>query len=399
MDKEMLEMLETKLKDVVDNAMNTKLEETVASVVGKQVASETKKIVEKMALDKAMFGKDITGLSDEKKLAFADVIKSAALGMNINTKANEALIEETDARGGYLVATEVAGAILRIAASVGIVLNQATKWSMKTDELKIPAYDGTFLEGEYLGVDTAGSLTALAFKQATLLVKKWQFAFALGNDLLADTNIDLANWVLALAGESLANMVDKQGFVGTGAPFTGILNDTGATVFTLDAGKDTFIEFNVIEDANDVIATLEESMLPGAAWYMNRTVWAKLRSQKDGVGYYLLANQGAISAGLLVNYTGNGGVKPAGEMGGYPVFTCRHLPGITASAAATKYMVFGNMKGLAYGDKGEVRITPFTSGNFGGEIALKDQRALVMLHRHALVVALPAAFVVVKTHA
>ena len=47
-------------------------------------------------------------------------------------------------------------------------------------------------------------------------------------------------------------------------------------------------------------------------------------------------------------------------------------------------------------------VAQFESGVFGSdgkEIGLKDQRALVYKKRFALVVALPAAFVVVKTAA
>lgn len=389
------------LKEMFAQTVDTVLEQKLKGVVGEIAAAETRKIVEGMRLERAMFGKDRTGLTEKQKKDFVEVVRAAALkGFQVDTKANEALIGEQDNRGGYLVSKEIANAILRIAASVGLVLSQATKWPLATDELGIPNYTGSFLEGEYLGVDAAGLVTGITFGQANLIAKKWQLAFVVGNDLLADASVELADWLLALGGESLANMIDKQGFNGTGLPFVGVLNHPDVAVYTLATGKDTFAEFDVVVDASDVIAQLEESVLDGAAFYMHRTVWAKLRSQKDTAGNFLLPQGGAPSQAVIANSPTGGGVKPAGEILGYPVFTTRHLPANSASAVSTKYLIFGNLKAAAFGDKGELRVAQFESGSFGGkEVALADQKALVYKHRHAFVIGLPAAFVNVKTAA
>lgn len=391
--EKMMVELESKFKGVVDVAMEEKLK----AIVGPMVAEETKSIVQKMRVERALFGHDRSGLDEEQKKKFVEIAKAAAFG---RTKSNEALIPEQDNRGGYLLPTEVANAIVRIAASVGLVMSQAAKWEMKSDELDIPNYTGSFLEGEYLGVDAEGSVTGLSLGTAKLIVKTWQLVFALNKGLLADASVNLADWLLALGGEALANMIDKQGFVGTGNPFVGLLYNDDVSVKTLASGKNTFEEFAVIDDSSAMIGDLEESVLEGAAFYMNRTVWANLRVQKDSDGHYMLDHAGAPSEAILKYNPTGGGVKPAGEILGFPVFTCRHLPALTDSAASTKFLVFGNFKAMAYGDKGEVEIEEHKSGNFGGkEIARSYQRALVMNHRHALVTALPAAFEVAKTAA
>lgn len=393
MDEKQLEIIKGQLQTVVDEVMEKRLGETLSPIVAK----ETRAIVEKLQMERAIFGKDKTGMSEEQKSAFVNVVRAAA---GMKTKANEALIGEQDNRGGFLVSKEVEAAILRIAASVGLVMSQAQKWPMGTDEKSIPNYTGAFLEGEFLGVDAAGSVTGINFGAANLIVKKWQLAFVVGNDLLADADVQLADWLLALGGEALANMTDKQGLVGTGAPFVGVLNHGDVTVFTLASGKDTFAEFDVVADTADTIAQLEESVLEGAGWYMNRTVWAKLRVQKDTAGNFILPQAGAASTGVLSSNPTGGGIRPAGEMGGFPVFTSRHLPANSATAVSTKYIIFGNLKALAFGERGEMTVSQHESGTFGGkEIALADQRALVYKKRVALTVALPAAFVVVKTAA
>lgn len=391
MDEKQIEAIKAQLQTVVDDVMEKRLGEAISPIV----ARETRSIVEKLQLERAMFGKDRTGMNDEQKSQFVEVVKAAA---GIKTKANEALVGEQDSRGGYLVSREVESAILRIAASVGLIMSQAQKWPMGTDEKGIPNYTGSFLEGEFLGFDAGGSLTGVNFGQANLIAKKWQLAFVVANDLLADADVQLADWLLALGGESVANMIDKQGLIGTGNPFVGIMNHTDVTTFTLPTGHDTFAEFDVVVDAADTIANLEESVLDGAAWYMNRTVWAKLRTQKDAAGNFILPQAGAASAQVLTNNPTGGGVKPAGELAGFPVFTNRHMPSVAQSGNNKKFIVFGNMKALAFGDKGEMTVSQHESGTFGGkEIALADQRALVLKKRLALTVALGAAFVVVKT--
>jgi len=402
-------------------AFDEVMKEKLVPIIGEQTTLAVKAIVEKMQLQRRELGRDMTLLSEKTKKDFVNVVKAAVFkDFQIDTKANEALIEEQDNRGGYLVSREIADAILRIAASVGTILNRAAKWEMTTDELAIPNYTGSFLKGAYLGVDAPGTVSGVTFGQAQLIAKKWQLAFVVGNDLLADASVNVADWLLALGGEALANMIDYQGFVGganTGDPFVGILNmqststidETGQKVslYTLASGETTFSKFAPMDDGSAMIGDLEESILDGAAFYFHRTVWAAIRVAKDGNGNYVLPFAGwAKPEPAMENHPGGGPIKPAGEILGYPVYTNRHLPAVGASsvngfsdAASNKFCVFGNMKAFAFGDKGEMRVAQFESGSFGGkEIALADQRGLVYKHRHALTCALPRAFVVGQTH-
>jgi len=403
-------------------AFDEVMKEKLVPIIGEQTAFAVKTIVEKMNLQRATVGHDMTGLSPKMKTDFVNVVKMTVFkDFNVDTKANEALIEEQDNRGGYLVSREIADAIMRIAASVGTIMSQAAKWDMTTDELGVPNYTGSFLKGSYLGVDQSGSVTGLTFGQAQLLAKKWQLAFVVGNDLLADASVNVADWLLALGGEALANMIDYQGFVGganTGDPFLGILNypstttvdETGTKVtsYVLPSTMTTFAKYAVMDDSSQMIGSLEESILGDAAFYMNRTVWAKLRVQKDTAGNYILPYAGWAKPDPAMTSNPTGGpVKPIGEILGFPVYTNRWLPAVGASSvngfsdtASNPFIVFGNMKSFAFGDKGEMRVAQFESGSFGGkEIALADQRGLVYKHRHALTLTLPRAMVVGKTAA
>jgi HK97 family phage major capsid protein len=402
----------------VNKSMNDFMEKDLAAKIDEVSVKNARKVVEAMLVERSIRGLDSTGLTADQKKDFAAQVISAykghenkavritKMGGERVTKANEALIEEQDNRGGYLVEPEVAAAILRIAASVGTIMKQCQMWPMKGDELGIPNYTGSFLTGSYVGVDLPGITTGLTFGQAVLIARKWQLAFTVGNDLLADASVNLGDWLLAIAGEALANMVDQQGFIGgtvgtAPGPFVGILNAPNVNTYTLATGNTTFNKFNPVTDAGNVIATLEESILDGAAWYMHRTTWAAIRTalaSTSGLPFLFLSGAGRE----LSDNPGGGPIKPAGEMAGYPVFTNRWLPTYTvgASTASTAFMIFGNMKACAFGDKGDIRVGNFQSGSFGGkEIALADQSGIVYKHRHAFVVVLPKAFTVISTSA
>jgi HK97 family phage major capsid protein len=396
--------------DTVTKTFNDVMEKSLANM--EEISRKTsRQVVDAMLSERAVKGFDISGLTDEQKKDFAGQVVEAFKGHEskaVRVKANEPLIEEQDNRGGYLVQPEVAQAILRIAASVGTIMRQAQKWPMKTDELGIPNYTGAFLTGSYVGVDLPGQITGLTFGQAVLIARKWQLAFVVGNDLLADSSVQLGDWLLAMAGEALANMIDQQGFIGGTAttapgPFVGIMNSTGVNTYTLATGGTTYAKFNPVTDASNVVATMEESVLDGCAWYMHRTVWAAIASElasTSGIPYLFLGGFAANDSGLEKDPLG-GPIRKAGNMLGFPVFTNRWLPATTvATQTSTAFMIFGNLKAMAFGDKGDIRVGNFQSGTWGGkELSLSDQSGIVYKHRHALVVVLPKAFTVIYTSA
>jgi len=406
------EELLTKVKETVVGSFS-EFEDAFSKKMDDMSIKNARKVVEQMSIDRNVYDRDISGLDSEQKMAFANQMIAAYRGDSLKaivTKANEALIEQQDNRGGYLVQPEVAAAIMRIAASVGTIMKQCQQWPMKGDQLGIPNYTGAYLTGSYVGVDIPTTVTGLTFGQAVLIAQRWQLAFTIGNDLMQDASVNLADWLLTLAGEAMANMIDQQGFIGGTAgtapgPFVGILNVAGTNTYQLSSGNTTYASFNPVTDAAAVVSKLEESVLDGAAWYMHRTVWAKVRAALASTSGLPFLYFSGINGNQLVNNPGGGPIKPAGEMEGYPVFTNRWLPATTVgSQANTAFMIFGNMKGCAFGDKGDMRVAQFTSGNFGTsgqskEIALADQTGIVYKHRHAFVVVLPAAFVVVSTAA
>ncbi len=117
-------------KEAALEAFDAAMKEKLMPVIGQEVAMSVQKTVDALRLERQKFGIDRTGLSSKQKKDFATAA-GAILNksfQNLDLKANEALIEEQDNRGGYLVSREIAAAIVRIAASVGTIMSQAAKW-------------------------------------------------------------------------------------------------------------------------------------------------------------------------------------------------------------------------------------------------------------------------------
>jgi HK97 family phage major capsid protein len=388
MDEKML----AELQETMKTAFDATLEEKLKNVVGPMAAAAAKATVEKMRADRNVFGKDASGLSDEQKKTFAVSVKDMVF-------SGKALNPDVDSEGGFLLPTETADAILRVAASVGLVVSQATKWNVSTGGKDVPNYTGGALEGQWLDYDQEGTDTNIAFGSAKLEPKRWQLSFAVSKALLRDADVNLADWLLALAAEAMNNALDKQVFNGTGAPFVGILQSDDVTITTLGSGDTDFSDFDVLADASTLIGGIAESLLPRCAFYMHRTVWASLRAQTSS-NIPLLSYGGAASASILAHNPTGGAVKPMGEILGFPVFTTPHCPALSATAVSTKFLIFGDMSQVAIGKAADMTLEQHRSGTFGSkEVAKSGQVGMVFEAEMAAVIGLAEAFNVSRTAA
>lgn len=395
MDEKTKELLMNEMKSIVDQS----IKDNLGDVVSAQVSETVKGIVSKMRVDRALYGSDASGISDEQKLALAEDFKNIANGKLFNGQAKAAILSSSDEAGGYLIPTELYNGILRVAASAGIVARDAMRMPMGTTSMDVPRYTGADLEGSYVGEDTEGTESTVTFGDAKLVAKTWMVLIRVSNTMLNNTSVNLTDWLIGLIAEGLSVKLDKEGFKGgtfAGSPFVGLLGSTDVTVYTLPTGHDTFAEFDM-DDASDVIAQMPESLLNGAAFYFNRTVWAKIRQKKDTAGAYVVGANGGIVA---MNFKKEG-IQPAGEMWNFPVFTTDQLPTNAQTAVSTKFGVFANLaKALIIGDRGSMTVAQSDSATVGGKnVFAANQKAIRVTHDHAIAIGLPTAAVVIKTAA
>lgn len=385
-------MDETKMKEAFKQVVDEALEKNISEIVGKEVATAVKSTVEKMRAQRDLTGKDFSGVDSEQKIAFVKDLKAIARG------EKAALLENNDTTGGYLVPSEVYAGIKRIAETVGLVARDSTFFPMSSDQLDIPRYTGSALQGEYIGEDDEADETSVSFEDARLLTKTWILIIRIGNTLLNDANVDVADWLMGLAAEGMAYRLDREGFVGgtfAGSPFVGLLGSSDVTVHTMATGSTSFDDFGIVE-ASDAIGALPTSSLNDAAFYFNRTVWAKIRSR---------STSGVFEFGqyqpMLATLRRENGIQPVGEILGYPVYTTDVLPAFSTSAISTKFGVFANLRQALYvGDRGPMEVAKSDSATVGGVSLFKaNQVAIRFIHRHAIAIGLPSAAVVIKTPA
>lgn len=377
-EKELLKLIEEKLTSVVDEAMKKNLVDLDAVV-----SDKVKKAVAMIRIAREV-GYDPLGLTREQKEEFVKQVISVA----------KAQISETPETGGILIPPEVYAGIFRIAATVGLVPKFATKVPIAGNEVTVPRYTGAALEGEYLNEDAEGAETTVNVGNAVLRTRKWSVLFRLDNSLLKSSNVDLADWIIVLVAEGLASRLDKQGFTGL-TPFQGILNNADSDVVTLATGDITYAKLGV-DKISEAISKMEESVLDGAALFVHRTVLHELRIKKDTAGQYLIANPTPFLASDL-----GPGLRAQGFVLNFPVFTVPSLPATSDGSQTGKvFAVFGNLKGLFYGDKGTLEIAKSDSATVGGKnVFAAYQTALRAINEHALVVGLPKSFVLLKTAA
>jgi len=379
-----IETLKAELFTAVDESVKKNLE----AIVGPAVADRVEDAIKAMRLERMVSGKG--GLDADVRKMFGDDIKAIA------RSEKAAYLESSDQAGGYLVPKEVHSEILRIAETVGLIARDARRWPQGSDELEIPRYTGSALQGEYLGEDEEGDETQEDLGVARLNVKRWQLILRLSNSLLADSSVNLSDWLMAMASEGMSYRLDREGFMGgtyAGSPFVGLLASNDVTTQTLGSGATGFEDVS-LEEASTAIGSIKTAALNDAAFYFHRTVWAKIRAQKSGDNY-------VYGQSNLASLRRESGIQPVGEILGYPVYTTDVLPAYSASAVSTKFGVFGNLKlALAWGDRGPMEIARSTDATVGGKSLFRaDQQAFRFKHRHAIAMQLPAAAVVLKTAA
>jgi HK97 family phage major capsid protein len=379
-----LETLKKELFTHVDDSIKSNVAEIAGPLVAEKVANA---VAEARAQD-VIHGRKSLADSDKKALS-EDIRRIAA-----NEKA--AYLTVNDQTGGYLVPQEVHGEIMRIAETTGIVARDAARFG--ATDLDIPIYTGSAMQGSYVGEDAAGSETQNDLGVARLKAAEWMNIIRLSNKLIAKANVNVADWLMGLVAEGLAYRFDREGFVGgtyAGSPFVGLLQSADVTTQTLASTLSGFEDLTV-EEASEAIGTVATAALSGAAFYFSPSVWAQIRVQKSGSEYVFQQNYSNLATLRREN-----GIQPVGEILGYPVYTTNVLPNYSASAASTKFGVFGNLKlGLAIGDSGPMQMARSENAVVNSvSVFERNQTAMRFTHSHAISVMLPAAVVVLKTAA
>lgn len=309
----------------------------------------------------------------------------------------KAMTEGTDSAGGYLVPEEYAAEINRIAEDYGLVRKFARKLKMNTDTLNMPTLT-TNVTVSWPGEATAGTASDLTLGRTQLLTKTLVGLTVLSNELLADANLDVTRILADLFGEAIAGEEDNQGLTGTGSPFTGILGNVSVNIITMATGKDTFSELDA-DDLRDMISAVKPLALNGSGFIMHRSIWGVIQKLKQNSQYIVSLAVPVIGKNGEAGMGGPAGT-PVGTIWGYPVYLSEKMPAASATAVSTKYIIFGNLSHLWFGDRQQMTLDISNAATVGASNTFAaNESAIRVTERVAIAVGLPAAFAVLKTAA
>jgi HK97 family phage major capsid protein len=298
----------------------------------------------------------------------------------------------TDAAGGYLVPPELTAEVLRIAQKQYGKARQFMRYLPFTgpgNSRQIPTLASSV---SVYWTDEASTATSTGgtFSVVTQTLKKLAAIVPMTEEILEDSSINLTALIAELFAEAVSKEEDIQFFNGTGAPWTGVVNN-GSVNVTNTAGTDT--SSITADDLLGMIDATPTGALAGSQFYMHRSIFSQIRKVKaSGSGEYLV--QAPTSD------------APA-SIWGYPIVLSDAFPDSSVTGNSKPLVLFGNLSVCAVlGDKQQLRVKMLdqasvsnTAGDSTINLAEQDMLAIRIVERVGYVLALPAGLTVLKTKA
>lgn len=236
---------------------------------------------------------DVKNLSkDEKIVTFFKALVFAKHDP-ASQQVLRALVEGTDSEGGYLVPEELRTEVFRVLPDMTVMRKLARVLPMTSDTLNLnnlSARPVAYWTAEYASKST----TSAEFGQVTLSPNDLVCLLPVSEQLLADANINLVQFIIELFAEAIGLAEDRAFFTGNGAGQPrGIAMETIANAGTLTAT----LGFDDIIDLIDMVPQ-RVTKSPKAAFVGHKNVKRMLRKIKDENGDYIWRDgKGGVGGG------------------------------------------------------------------------------------------------------
>jgi HK97 family phage major capsid protein len=187
-----------------------------------------------------------------------------------------AMGEGTMAAGGFAVPEEMSSQVVRLVETYGVAPSVMQNITMASDTLLVPKRL-TGVTGYWIGENSELTTSDPTGTQVQLVAKKLACGTRVANELLSDSVISIADWLVQEFSLELAKKIDEAAFNGTGtSSFGGIqgivtkIDDGTHTASVVDAAanNDSFEELDVA-DFSKALGKLPRYALGGAAWYIS----------------------------------------------------------------------------------------------------------------------------------
>lgn len=394
-------MNEQKMKELLEATLKEALPDVVDAKVEAKTVERFKEIEESLS----NINKSLTIWFDSEEKANKKVVmkamwnlfrgfKSVASGaIHMNDLAEKAfewvsqkadyLNETTDAEGAYLVPVEFAREVMRVSREYGVVRKNSRIIPMWTDTKDI----STLVNSIVVYWTDEGAWTDESKPtvwQVKLIAEKCTAIVSSTEELIDDqmTDQEIRTIMTELIGEKFAEFEDTN-VLAVSTKFTPLLTDTNVNVVELPDTKYSFEDLTY-DDLVNVVRAIPTKYKKGknVSWFMNQDILAIIDKLKDTNGDPLLRYSRTMESGLLENM-----------LLGYPVHETDVMPNITDDADNTPFILFGDLKYWAFGDRRQLTFASwYLSGNWEKWI-----QSLKATERIAWKVIFADAFAVLKT--
>lgn len=308
----------------------------------------------------------------EKQLAGYEIIATwlkAWANEDKDQEANrvfKALNEGTSAEGGYLVPAPLANEVWRLLPDATVMRKIARIIPMTSMTLALNAL-GAKPSAYWVGEYAQKTTTSADFDQKTLTANKLVCLLPITHELIADANINIAQYVINLFVEAIAAQEDKAFFIGSGTGQPRGIN--AETLSTVNAGAT--LNF---DDIIDCIYTPSQGVRnsKGAAFVGNAYAIQILRKVKDTNGDYIWRDGGMF--GGEVRKIGG----PIGTLYGYPFYEQNDVP--------QKTIFFGDWKYYIIGDRQQLTVSKTDEGGDAWRRDATEYKAVERVDGRAVIV-------------
>lgn len=269
---------------------------------------------------------------------------------NVSSKKELTTDDQGSPFGGYAVDEQLSAEIRHLTTEYGVARREFTNVQLSKNSYKANTL-ATDVSVYWVDEGNTIKSTQAVLGQDSLELKKLAAIVTMTRELLEDQEIDLFSFVATRVAEGFAQAEDKAAFIGDGTAtygsFTGLLNVSGTNETTMATGNTAFTDMTA-DDLLDMQDDTPAGALPNAKYYMHRSIMNIVRKLKDDQSMPIFQ---AVS------------VAGPATIWGRPVVTVEVMPSVTDSAAATSFVLFGDLrKSSIFGFKGTIAADRFDAG-------------------------------------
>lgn len=211
----------------------------------------------------------------------SEAYKKAFLNFLRTRRASNALQEDTNSEGGYLVPVEFERTLFEARDKVDPIFSLAGRLSLGAKEKNVP-YVSTIPTAALIAEEGTYGTSDAAFGQVVLRAYKFGVMTLASEELLNDSAFDLMGFLANVIGKAIGKAEAGYFWTGTGTSQPqGVMAAAGSGVTTALANKIT------ADELIDLFYSVPEEYRSTATWAMNGSTVKELRKLKLGTGEYL----------------------------------------------------------------------------------------------------------------